>query len=152
MSCIGFRCSNKDYTYVILTGTKEQPQILSKGTVAFPKGFTRPQELKWFLQEVEELFKKNKITSVAIKSTEAPARKGNTYDERVENEAIILVTAYSFGIKNISKKVKSTIAKDLGLKGKSKYLTSKLELSAFPNYEKETDKMKEAILVAWSSM
>jgi phosphohistidine swiveling domain-containing protein len=152
MSYLGFRCSNKDYTYVILNGTKEQPEVLCNDTVAFPKDFSRPHELKWFLQEIEELLKKNEVNSISIKSTEVPARKGNSYDERVENEAMILLTAENFGITQVSKKVKSTIAKDLGLKGKGKYLSTKLDVSVFPNFDRETEKLKDAILVAWSSM
>jgi hypothetical protein len=49
----------------------------------------------------------------------------------------------------VYRKTKPTIAKDLGLKGKGKYLDT-LDCSVFPDYDNEKEKIKEAILVAWS--
>jgi hypothetical protein len=71
---------------------------------------------------------------------------------RIENEAMIFLAAESFGIKQIVRKTKPTIAKDLGLKGKGKYLSTHLDTIIFPTFDKETIKLQEAILAAWSSM
>jgi hypothetical protein len=44
----------------------------------------------------------------------------------------------------------STISKDLGLKGKGKYLKTKLDTSPIKDFENYAQKVQEAILVAWS--
>jgi hypothetical protein len=69
----------------------------------------------------------------------------------VENEAMVFLAASNRGLENVSRKIKSTIAKNLGLKGKAKYL-AQLDTSVFPTYAEESTKMQEAILAAWSSM
>ena len=65
--------------------------------------------------------------------------------------AIFLLSA-KLGINEIESKVKSTIAKDLGLKGKGKYLDTKLDTSCIDNFDKFPKKEQEAILVAWSCL
>jgi len=52
----------------------------------------------------------------------------------------------------IFKKVKSTIAKDLGLKGRGHYLRTELDTSVIPGFAGKPDKEKEAILAAWSEL
>ena len=49
------------------------------------------------------------------------------------------------------KKVKATIAKDLGLKGKARYLST-LDTSSIPNYSSYSEKMREAVLVGRSEL
>jgi hypothetical protein len=148
---LGIRCSNNDYSYAILNGTQHLPKIISKSSISFPKGFSRSQSLKWFLQELEELLKKHpSIRVIAIKGAEPMASRGRSFTARIENEAMVYLAAANFGIKSIFKKTKPTIAKDLGLKGKGKYLFTKLDCSVISNFDKETEKIKEAILVAWS--
>ena len=153
MAFLGVRCSNSDFTYAILTGEPDCPKIIDKKNILFPKNYLKHQSLKWFLQEIEDILKNNiTLKVISIKGTEPLAQKGKSFISRTEYEAIIYLAAANNGIKHIFKKVKSTIAKDLGLKGKVKYLSTKLDYSVFPNFESENDKMQEAILVAWSSM
>ena len=152
MNCLGMRCSNNDYTFAIIGGKKKNPILIDKGTIDFPKGFSRAASLRWFFQEVEEIFKKHNINIVAIKGAEAMATRNKTFVERVENEAIIFLVAENHGIKKVRRKLKSTIAKDLGLKGKAKYLSTHLDTTIFKNFDNETAKTQEAILVAWSSI
>jgi len=153
MKCIGIRCSNNDFSYAILSGKKATPKLEISDTIAFPKGYTRPQALGWFLQELEGLSKKHGFLSVwAIKGAEAIATKGKEFVERVENEAIVIFHAGSVGVDKAVRKVKSTIAKDLGLPGKASALKTDLDTSIIPEYNNVTDKVKEAILVAWSEL
>lgn len=151
MQCLGIRCSNKDYSFVVLSGTKAIPKILYKECNASPRGCSIARRLKWFLQEIEEIIKKFSINEIVIKGAEPIARKGNPYRERIENEAMIFLAAEDKGIKQIVRKSKCTIAKDHGLKGRPKYLAT-LDCSVFPNFEKETPKIREAILAAWSCL
>lgn len=152
MGHLGLRCSNNDYTFVILKGDASCPSIMDKGCVSFPKGFNRPHELKWFYQEIEGLIYKHKIRSITIKGAEGMAARDKSFVSRIENEAVVYLAGFNNGIKKISKKVKSTMAKDLGLKGKAKYLATKLDCSVFPTFNDETPKMQEAILAAWSDI
>ena len=76
MACLGIRCSNNDYTYVIIAGDLKSPKIEEKDAVQFPKGYTRSQSLKWFLQELEGIFARHNIKVVAIKGTEGTAARG----------------------------------------------------------------------------
>jgi len=148
---LGIRCSSKDYYYVVLKGGRQQPEIVAYDHVAFPKGYTRAQELKWFFQEIDAIIEKHKIAAVSIKGPEGMARRDKSFVVRTENEAIVQLAASEKGIKLINKKVYCTIAKDLGLKGKAKYLKTDLDYSVFPEFNKMHDSLKDAILAAWSS-
>jgi hypothetical protein len=152
MGHLGLRCSNNDYTFVVLKGDASCPLIADKGYVSFPKGFSRPHELKWFYQEIEGFVAKHKLKSICIKGAEGSAFRDRSFVARIENEAMVYLAGFNNGIKKISKKVKSTIAKDLGLKGKAKYLATSLNCSVFPTFDDETPKMQEAILAAWSDI
>lgn len=152
MKILGLRCSNNDYTYAVVEGDKEVPKILHNGHEAFPEGFTRARALKWFLQEMDDLLSKHSVSVVAIKCTEPMARKGNPFICRVENEAIIQLASAGKGIKLIPKKTNRTIAKDFGLKGVSKSLTTDLDCSVIQDFQMMDLKLKEAVLVAWSSL
>lgn len=152
MKCIGLRCSNNDYSFAILSGSKEAPNLEESGTVNFPKGYSRTQSLKWFLQELEEISKKYELERLAIKGAEGIAARGKEFVTRVENEAMALLLAANLGIDEVQRKVKSTIAKDLGLPGKAQALKTELDTNLIPEFKTSTDKIKEAILVAWSSL
>jgi hypothetical protein len=103
------------------------------------------------MAEVDDLIKKYSINSIAIKSSEMMASRDKSFVERLEYETIFILAGALQGLKPIVKKVKATIAKDLGLKGKASYL-SILDTSSIPNYSKYSDKMKEAVLVGWSEL
>jgi len=152
MRVLGLRCSNGDYVYMLLEGSKKTPKIIEQGREVFPKGYTRAQELKWFLHEIDGLLSKYNVNIVAIKCTEPMARKGNTYVCRVENEAIIQFVAADKGINSVPKKTNRAIAKDLGLKGIARSLATDLDCSIIPGFEKMDQKFKEAVFVAWSSL
>jgi phosphohistidine swiveling domain-containing protein len=129
------------------------PKLEMCDTIVFPKGYTRPQALRWFLLELEELSKRHGSPSAwAIKGTEAMAARGKEFVERVENEAIVLFHAGNIGVNKVVRKVKSTIAKDLGLPGKASALKTDLDTSIIPEFKDATEKIKEAILIAWSEL
>ena len=153
MKCVGIRCSNTDFSYAILSGKKSDPKLETCDTIVFPKGYTRPQALRWFLQELEGLSKRHSSPSVwAIKGTEAMAAKGKEFVERVENEAMVIFHASNAGVTKVVRKVKSTIAKDLGLTGKASALKTDLDTSVLHGFKDATEKVKDAILIAWSEL
>lgn len=150
MIVIGFRCSTDVIVYSVLTGTKIKPQVKRTNELKIPKCYKRIEELKWIYQEISEIIKKEMPDLICLKDTEAMARKGNNYTKRLENETAIIIAASFANVKNFYKKVKATIAKDLGLKGRSKYLKTQLDCSVICNYDNYNDHEKESILSAWS--
>jgi hypothetical protein len=151
MKVLGIRCSNRDYAFGVLAGTKTKPETVECGTVRYPKGYSKPQSLKWFLQEIEAKVAKHDIGRMVVKRSER-GTWGNAYEDRVEHEAMVSLAGANLGRKAVFKKVKSTIAKNLGLKGRGHYLKTTLDTSVIQGYDERSDKEKEAILAAWSEL
>lgn len=151
MNVLGIRCSNKNYTFAIVTGTKGKPKVLECETISYPTGFAKPQSFKWLLQEIHGLIEKHNVKKIALKRFEGRFRD-KRYEERIEHEAIIYLAAANCGVKPVCKKGKSTIAKDLGLKGRGRYLSTSLDTSLIIGYSGFSDNAKEAILVGWSEL
>ena len=152
MTTLGIRCSNSDFSFAVLTGTQKDPYLVKNDLVQFPRGFSEPEKLKWFLQELEQLNRKYSIDCWAVKCTESAARKGKPYTSRVGFEAIVSLSAANQGSSNVLSKVKPTIAKDLGLQGNSKALTTDLDHSKIDGLNPKNDKAFDSIVVAWSTL
>ena len=150
MIALGVRCSNTDLAYSLLTGGQQAPVVLQSGDLAFPKNFARPQRLTWIVQEVEGLVRQHHAELVVIRSFEG-LKKGTAYEERVEAEAAVAVAAGNCGIKALYKKRKNTLAKDLGFKGRGKYLQL-LDTSVIAGFESLSPKVQEAVICAWSGL
>lgn len=149
---IGVRCSNADYSFALLKGKKGAPQIADIKSASFPKGYTRANTLRWLYQEVEDYLSKHKgISRIVVKGAEPMAQKGGAYGERVEGEAILFLAAANNGITAV-RKVKPTIAKDLGLAGRAKALEEDLDTTAIPDFSTYSTKEQEAVLAAWSDL
>lgn len=151
MAVLGIRCSNTDFTYAVLAGTRDIPQVLALKSLALPNGYPRPQALKWVVQEADAIIKKNTIECIVIKRYEGRS-KGNDYEARVEAEGAVAIAAADNGIRVVLKKQKSTIAKDLGLKGRARYLTTALDTSPISDFGNLSEKKKDAVLAAWSAL
>jgi hypothetical protein len=149
---LGVRCSNTEYTYCILKGTFETPLVENVQHVAFPNGYSESEILKWLHQEFQAVFRAHTIDAVGIKKAEANVKRSNSLELRIQAEAIVSLTAAEVGCSNVSRKVKASIAKGLGLKGRAKYLQSKLDTSVIADFASYSNKEQEAILVAWSCM
>jgi hypothetical protein len=152
MQILGVRCSNTDYTYCLLSGDAVSPQIESIKHVAYPKGFTEAETLKWLYQEFQEICCSQSIDSVGIKRAETNVKRSNSLEMRIQAEGIVSLAASQVGCCTIERKVGSTVAKGLGLKGKAKYLKTTLDTSIIPDFNSYSDKEQDAILVAWSCM
>jgi hypothetical protein len=150
MTVLGVRCSNRDFTYAILDGTKQEPQQIEVATLSYPKGFAKPQSLHWLFQEAEGLLQRHQVDKIVLKRFEGQSR-GTPFEERVEHEAAVILAAAKRGMRAVFKKVKSQIAKDLGQKGRARYL-AELDASKLPAYENLREKEKEAVQAAWSEL
>jgi hypothetical protein len=136
----------------VLSGTVDSPTLLEVATVPFPADYSQPEKLKWLLDEFQALNKKHNVTSWAIKGAEPMAAKGRSYAVRVEMEAIVSLSAAMTGSDTVVRKVKPTIAKDLGLKGRAKSLLEDLDYTKINDLKQKSEKEFEAIVVAWSSL
>ena len=152
MKVLAIRCSNNDYTYCVMSGTKDSPNVDVNDRVAFPRGFSTPEALRWFHHEIQGLLNSHSPDRVVIKGAEPMVKRSNTLESRMHNEAIIFLCCSQTGCEMVEKKVKATIAKDLGLKGRAKYLASKLDTSVIPNFDERSVKEQEAILAGWSCL
>ena len=151
MSVLGIRCSNRDYTFAVLTGTKKSPQLVGSKTLPYPKGFSKSESLKWLLREIESLITKYKVKKIVMNKFQGRIR-GNTYEDRVEHEAMVYLAASNQGIASVFKKVKGSIAKDLGLKGRAGYLNTSLNTSLIKDFDNYSDKAHDAIFAGWSKL
>jgi hypothetical protein len=153
VNILGVRCSSSDFSYAVLNGSRASPVVLKVDSLAYPANYARcrPRALQWFVQEVEELIRNHNVEAVIMKRFEGRSR-GTSFEERAEYEGAVYVAAARCGLSTVGKKVKSTIAKHLGLKGQAHYLETGLNTSAIPAYSEYTEKEQEAILCAWSQL
>lgn len=151
MNVLGIRCSNKDYTYAILTGTKTNPRIIDTQTLPYPSGFPTAESLKWLLQEIEGLIIQYDIKRITMNKSETRVR-GNDYEHRVEHEAIVYIASLNKGVKCVDKKVKGSIAKDLGLKGRASSLLDTSNTSLIKDFDNYSKKSQDAIFAGWSKL
>ncbi len=148
---LGVRCSNKEFSYAVVEGSKNSPTVVSSGTISFPKNFIRGREHRWFLQEIENLIAKNSINMIVLKRFEGKFKGGNSYEKRVELEGIVFLAGGNHDIP-VFKKMNITIAKEIFGKGKADYLKTKLDASKIESYDDYKKYEQEAILCGWSEL
>lgn len=152
MAVYGIRFSNSDYSYCILSGDQDSPVVEDSNRIAFPKGYNEPELLNWLFQEISALLERYPCDILAIKKAEGTVKHSNALETRIQAGAIASLAAAQIGCIQVYRKMSSTVAKDLGLKGKGKYLKTALDTSVIDNFEGYPGKTQEAILVAWSCM
>ena len=151
MNSLGVRCSNSDFTYAVLQGKRNKPHLVETSTVAVPAGFRQPPALDWLYQEIERLIAAHSVEIIVIKRSESRRRNG-ARDIRLEFEGVVALAGHRSGRVPSFKKVSSTIAKDLGLKGYARYLKTRLDTSPLEGFNGYSSKSQEAILCAWSEL
>ena len=119
--------------------------------IQYPKSFKTPQLLRWLRQEVEDLIIKHKVNSIVLKAPEPMANKDKSYSKLIECETVFLLVGAMHNLRSVDKKVKATMAKDLGVKGKAKYLST-INTSIIPNFSDFSEKLQEAIYAGWSGL
>lgn len=152
MTVFGVRCSNSDYTYCLLEGTKTKPVLRDVKRTPYPDGYSECELLKWLHQEMADLFGKYACGAVGIKKAEGNVKRSNALEARLQAEAIVALAAAQAGCLSVKRKMGMTIAKDLGLKGKAKYLQTELDTSVINGFDGLADKAKDSVLAAWSCL
>jgi hypothetical protein len=133
-----------------MDGSKTTPNLQHVETVALPTGFAPSQRLFWLYQEATDLLAKYGFTKVVIKKFEGQCRD-QSFEERVELEAAVMLAAGAKGMKGVFKKAKSTLAKDLGQKGRARYLAN-LDTTVLSQFPTLSDKQQDAVYAAWSGL
>ena len=151
MRILGLRCSNTGYSLAVLSGDINAPLLEAHDTVTVPKGYAKPQALKWFFQEIQDLCGKFSFDGIVLKGAEGQATRDKAFVERIEMEAMVFYAGAQLGIKPVLRKVKSQLAKGLGLKGRAKYLEG-FDKSAVSDYADLPKHVQEALLAAWSEL
>jgi hypothetical protein len=151
MNVLGLRFSNKAFSYAIVSGSKGEPTLIESDTLSLPKAYSKVQSLYWVHQEIKTLIERFKISKVVMKGFEGLTRN-RSFEERIENEAIVYIASHSSGLDAVFKKVSSTIAKDLGLKGRKHYLATAPNTSSIPEFENLDENQKEAVYAGVSEL
>ena len=147
MSILGIRCSNSGFTFVVLGGGKRSPKLEVIETLHLPKGFKQSESLDWVYKESTGIIEKHSVDMIVIKKFEG-RKRDQTYADRVSLEAAVTLAAAHSGQIPVFKKVKSTIAKDLGFKGRARYLKKNLDTTVVDGFDHMDEKSKDAILSA----
>jgi hypothetical protein len=150
MIILGFRCSPSEFSFSVMEGNLKTHKLVASGRIKYPSGYNHCELLRWFHNEIAGLINKYQANGIGVKGTEAMGMKGKFYGERMELEAMIFLQAIQHGVKYAKRKVNSTIAKDLGLKGKGKYLADGFDYSSIDNFSKMSQHLQEATQVALS--
>ncbi len=151
MKVLAVRCSNTDFAYAIVDGTLRRPNLLECNLTTYPNGYEEHSLLLWFHQEITELFDTHNPDQLAVKAPETNVIRSNALDLRIRIEGIALMSAAKVGCSQACRKVKSTMAKGLGIKGKARYLAT-FDTSAITDFNSFSTKEQEAILVGWSCL
>ena len=152
MTSIGIRCTPTDFSFTIIEGSLKNYRLIAFNRLKYPQGYNRCELLKWLYLEMGEIIKKYSIYAIGVKGTEAMGMKGKSYGDRMELEGMIFLQASISGIKYAIRKVNSTIAKDIGLKGKAKYLSTEYDYSTITEYSGMSKNLQEATQVAISML
>lgn len=152
MIVLGLRCSPSEFSFAIVEGTLKAHKLNASAHVKYPTGYNHCELLKWLHNEIGGLITKHKPNAIGVKGTEAMGMKGKSFGERMELEAMIFLQAAEKGIKYAKRKVSGTIAKDLGLKGKGKYLANGFDYSGINDFDKMSQHLQEATQVALSML
>jgi len=152
MKILAVRCSNTDFAYALIEGSKQSPTIVECDLTVYPKGYEEHSLFHWFHQEIIGLLGRYSPDTLAVKAAETMVKRSGSLETRIRIEGIALMSAAEVGCTSAHRKVKSTIAKDLGMKGKGKYLETKLDTSPIINFDSYNTKQQESILVGWSCL
>lgn len=69
MATIAFTFSTNDFEYVVLTGTKANPILHSKGKILLPANYNIPQTVAWFEIELQLLLNNIALDMVCYRLT-----------------------------------------------------------------------------------
>lgn len=108
---IGFRSFPNGFSYVVLNGVQEKPEVIDSDRYTFPKGITWPEGLSWVRRQVSELCDRYDVAGACIKTIEPVAKTKSK--ERLQIEAILLEYLYTTRGINCCTRIKSQLKRDI---------------------------------------
>lgn len=97
MRALGVRCTKNSVRWVLLVGReREQAVVTERNLVSVPTGLERGAELAWARQEVIELVGRCRPDVVALRATEAGAKRISV--GRAEMDGVVLEALTSKGL------------------------------------------------------
>ncbi|MEG0984222.1 hypothetical protein [Algoriella sp.] len=148
MKSIGFRCWKDKFSYIILSGTQENPIIISQNHLSLPKSSSRAEQLAWFRKEILEIMDTKNIDAAIFKATETISRTKEP--QRGELEGILQEAIFSHPkTTTVEGKIKKQLHCSTTAR-KAKYLGELLELPVFSDLAKS--KYEEACIAAISGL
>lgn len=148
MKSLGIRCWNDKFSYVILTGTQEEPEEVESNQLNLPNNRSRPQQLAWLRKEIHELLDKHEISIGCFKATEPISRSKDP--KRGELEGVVQEAGISHDSQIIIEpRIKSQLNSKTNAR-KTKYLGELLEIEGLNHLNKT--KFEDAIISALSGL
>ena len=143
MQVIGFRCFTDGFSFVVLDGTQEAPQLIAYKKLRFPVDFLGSKKLAWLRKEIVGIFDQYQITSAGIKIAEVLRRT----QPRSEAEGVVQESVYSKIGRECTTRIKSQLRRDIsGFTEPARYLEQVLITRGLNTLNNE--EYRDAALVA----
>jgi len=113
------------FTFVVLTGSQDEPEIIEYNHIKIPQQNSRAEQLYWFKKEVHGILDKHSVVSGCFKATEPISKTKDLH--RAEVEGVLQIAGISHPQKTIiESRIKSQLNKNTNAR-KAKYLDELLE-------------------------
>ena len=137
MSCIGFWCWDDHFSFVVLSGTADEPSLQGRGSRRAPKGLPRPEALQWLRREVHEVLNTHSPQRAYYKATEGNSRTKDL--RRGEFEGVLQEAAASHQLRLIIEgRVKAQVKRDTAFQRPARYLDHLLQHPALADVSTPT--------------
>lgn len=121
---IGFRVEPKAINYAVVTGTKQEPELLYYNTMNAPKSYDQEaSRLLWYRNRLVTILSNDQIDFGVIRLPESVAQtKRNLLLQRARIEGLIFAVLKELGI-DCTAGALNTISSDINSKSAKKYLS-----------------------------
>jgi len=85
---VGFRSFPNGFSYVVLDGVQDNPEVVDADRFTCPRGAEWPQSLSWVRRQVAELCDRFDFSGACVKTIEPVAKSKSR--ERFQIEAVLM--------------------------------------------------------------
>ena len=150
MARLGVRCSPDKFAYVLVKGSRSEPELLAADTASMPRDVSRACQLNWVRKEITDLVSKHEVRVCRLKAIEPLARKTMSLLHRAEVEGVVQSALYAAGCHQIECLTKTQVKARLGFSGPAGEVHSLLSTGPFAQLH-GTD-LEDAALAAWCAL
>lgn len=121
MSVIGFRCFPDGFSYVVLEGRQEEPEVVVYDRFVFPTDLSWGAKLGWLRKQVLEVLRQHNVSGAGLKGPEPKAQRKSL--PRSEVEGVIKEAVFSMMGRECTPRIKSQLRRDIaGFTDPARYL------------------------------